>query len=333
MLRIRGCRREGGEPVRELTFIGVSEDGSTLLLGSTDGAQYSVPLDERMQTALRRDRSGHRTPIVLDGASPRDIQNRIRHGQSPEDIEATTGLELERIMRFAGPVLAERAHVATQAQEVSLRDTGHERTLNSIVTDGLTLGGADAESMDWDAWRRDDTHWSVLVSWEPVDGVADGATAALFAFDPTDRTIESDDPASAWLLGESEDTDSALMDAVFAQTSTRPVLVAVPADDAWDDDANDLDAAETAIIARDEVMIVDLINLADGPPDEPANDDVTNEVYDTLPGLEVPATKKSRGVAARQPRSTGGDAQKSTRSRASVPSWDEILFGKGQPDK
>ena len=319
--------------MRELTFIGVSDDGSALLLGSTDGAQYSVSLDDRMQAALRRDRSGHRTPEVLDGASPRDIQNRIRHGQTPEDIEATTGLEMERILRFAGPVLAERAHVASQAQEVSLRDTGHERTLNTIVTDALSLGGADAESMEWDAWRRDDTHWSVLVSWEPADGVAEGATAALFAYDPADRTIESDDPASAWLLGEGDDVDTALIDAVFSQTAGRPVLVAVPAEDTWDDDVNDLDAAETAIIDRDEVMVVDLINLADGPPNEPANNDgVMDDVYDTLPGLEVPA-KKPRGVATRQPRSSSGDAQKSTRSRASVPSWDEILFGKGQPDK
>ena len=53
---------------------------------------------------------------------------------------------------------------------------------------------------------------------------------------------------------------------------------------------------------------------------------------DTLPGLEDPQAKQRRR-AERQPRTTRGDAQKSTRSRASVPSWDEILFGKGQPDK
>jgi hypothetical protein len=319
--------------VRELTFISVSEDGSTLLLGSTDGAQFSVPLDERLQSAIRRDRSGHRAPVILEGASPRDIQNRIRHGQSPEDIEATTGLELERILRFAGPVLAERAHVADQAKEVSLRDTGHERTLNAIVTDALTLGGADLDGVEWDAWRRDDTHWSVLVSWEPVDLVAEGATAALFSFEPTDRTIESDDPASAWLLGESADNDESLPLDTVAHLSGRPMLVAVPAnDDVWDDDSIDVDLSETAIIARDEALMVDFTDLADGPPGEPVDEAPLDDVYNTLPGLEVPQ-KTSRRTPQRQPRSTGGDAQKSGRSRASVPSWDEILFGKGQPDK
>jgi hypothetical protein len=314
--------------MRELSFINVSEDGTALLLGSTDGAAFSVPLDERLIAAIRRDRPSHRTPAVLDGTSPRDIQNRIRHGQTPQDIEATTGLELERIMRFAGPVLAERAHMASQAQEVSLRDTAHERTLNSIVVDALSAGGADLDTIEWDAWRHDETHWSVLVSWEPVDSVAEGATAALFTFDPADRTIDADDPASSWLLGEHEQDDEPVQEAAVI----RPLLVAVPADDAWDEDAQDLDAAETAIISRDDVMVVDLVDLADRPPKEPADERVINDVYDTLPGLEDPQAKQRR-KAARQPRATRGDAQKGTRSRASVPSWDEILFGKGQPDK
>lgn len=317
--------------MRDLTFVGISEDGSSLLLGSTDGAQYSVPIDDRLAAALRRDRSSSGQPVVLEGASPRDIQNRIRHGQTPEDIEATTGLDMERIVRFAGPVLAEREHVANQARGVSLRDTGHERTLDSIVKDALALGGAGTDEIEWDAWRRDDTHWSVLVSWDPVDSVADGATAALFAFDPADRTISSDDPASAWLLGEVTDLHAAARDRATASTG-RPMLVAVPADDdAWDDDAHDLDASETAIIARDEVMVVDLIDLADSPPSEPVDTSVLDDVYDTLPGLENPQPK--RRTAKRQPRVTNSDAQKSTRSRASVPSWDEILFGKGQPEK
>jgi len=316
--------------VRELTFINVSEDGASLLLGSTDGASYSVPLDERLMAAVRRDRSSHRTPAVLDGTSPRDIQNRIRHGQTPQDIEATTGLELERIMRFAGPVLAERAHIASQAQDISLRDTAHERTLNAIVVDALIAGGADVESVEWDAWRRDESHWSILVSWEPVDSVAEGATAALFSFDPADRTIDADDPASSWLLGEHDELDESTTDADAG--TVRPLLVAVPADDVWDEDGEDLDAAETALISRDDLMVVDLVDLADRPPTEPADQGVINDVYDTLPGLEDPQAKQRRR-AERQPRSTRGDAQKSTRSRASVPSWDEILFGKGQPDK
>ncbi len=314
--------------MRELTFINVSEDGSSLLLGSTDGASYSLPLDERLMAAVRRDRSGHRAPAVLDGTSPRDIQNRIRHGQTPQDIEATTGLELDRIMRFAGPVLAERAHIASQAQDVSLRDTSHERTLNTIVVDALSAAGADVDSVEWDAWRRDETHWSVLVSWEPVESVADGATAALFTFDPADRTIDADDPASSWLLGEHDELEEPAADGGVV----RPLLVAVQTDDAWDEDGEDLDAAETAIISRDDVLVVDLVDLADGPPEEPVDQGVINDVYDTLPGLEDPAAKQRRR-AQRQPRSTRGDAQKGTRSRASVPSWDEILFGKGQPDK
>jgi hypothetical protein len=268
--------------------------------------------------------------MPLDGSSPRDIQNRIRHGQTPQDIQATTDLELERIMRFAGPVLAERAHVADQAQSVSLRDTAYEQTLGAIVTQALAAGGADLGTVEWDAWRRDEVHWSILVSWEPVDAVADGATAALFSYNPTDRTIDSDDPASSWLLGEHHEIED---DSTAAESqSIRPVLVAVPTDDVWDDDNQDADATHTAIIPRDDVTVVGLVDLADRPPLEPTDQSVIDDVYDTLPGLEDPAAKKRR-KAARQPRSTRSEAGKGARSRASVPSWDEILFGKGQPDK
>ena len=185
--------------MRELTFINVSEDGTSLLLGSTDGATFSVPLDDRLLTAVRRDRAGQRPPTVLEGTSPRDIQNRIRHGQTPQDIEATTDLDLERIMRFAGPVLAERSHVASQAQQISLKDTAHERTLSAIVLESLEQGGADLESVEWDAWRRDETHWSILVCWEPVDEVADGATASGEAILSSVEAIRSTQPGNRTL--------------------------------------------------------------------------------------------------------------------------------------
>jgi len=316
--------------MRELAFVGLSDDGMSLVLSSTDGTRYTVPCDERLEAAVRRDRSRlGQLEIALDGTTPRDIQQRVRHGQSPDDIAASSGLAVERVMRFAGPVLAEREHVAAQARAVELRDGGVSRTVEDTVNDALARGGVDVDLVEWDAWRREDGRWSLLASWEPVDSVAVGATAALWVYDAAGRTVVSDDPASAWLLGEQP---TVLVD----DLDGRPLLVGLPSPDdldAWDDDLDDPDAALTAIVDRDSGAQV--VELVDRPPAEPDDSSPLDDLYDTLPGLARPeAGRVSRRARRKATRETpaSGDVQKGSKPRAQVPSWDEILFGSRNPE-
>jgi hypothetical protein len=316
--------------MRELAFVGLSDDGMSLVLSSTDGTRYTVPCDERLEAAVRRDRSRlGQLEIALDGTTPRDIQQRVRHGQSPDDIAASSGLAVERVMRFAGPVLAEREHVAAQARAVELRDGGVSRTVEDTVSEALARGGVDVELVEWDAWRREDGRWSLLASWDPVDSVAVGATAALWVYDAAGRTVVSDDPASAWLLGEQP---TVLVD----DLDGRPLLVGLPSPDdldAWDDDLDDPDAALTAIVDRDSGAQV--VELVDRPPAEPDDSSPLDDLYDTLPGLARPETGRvSRRARRKATRETpaSGDVQKGSKPRAQVPSWDEILFGSRNPE-
>ena len=316
--------------MRELAFVGLSDDGMSLVLSSTDGTRYTVPCDERLEAAVRRDRSRlGQLEIALDGTTPRDIQQRVRHGQSPDDIAASSGLAVERVMRFAGPVLAEREHVAAQARAVELRDGGVSRTVEDTVNDALARGGVDVDLVEWDAWRREDGRWSLLASWDPVDSVAVGATAALWVYDAAGRTVVSDDPASAWLLGEQP---TVLVD----DLDGRPLLVGLPSPDdldAWDDDLDDPDAALTAIVDRDSGAQV--VELVDRPPAEPDDSSPLDDLYDTLPGLARPeagrVSRRARRKATKVTPATG-DVQKGSKPRAQVPSWDEILFGSRNPE-
>jgi hypothetical protein len=316
--------------MRELAFVGLSDDGMSLVLSSTDGTRYTVPCDERLEAAVRRDRSRlGQLEIALDGTTPRDIQQRVRHGQSPDDIAASSGLAVERVMRFAGPVLAEREHVAAQARAVELRDGGVSRTVEDTVSEALARGGVDVELVEWDAWRREDGRWSLLASWDPVDSVAVGATAALWVYDAAGRTVVSDDPASAWLLGEQP---TVLVD----DLDGRPLLVGLPSPDdldAWDDDLDDPDAALTAIVDRDSGAQV--VELVDRPPAEPDDSSPLDDLYDTLPGLARPengrVSRRARRKATRETPASG-DVQKGSKPRAQVPSWDEILFGSRNPE-
>lgn len=317
--------------MRELSFVGLSDDGRSLVLSSTDGTRYAVPCDERLEAAVRRDRSRlGQLEIALDGTTPRDIQQRVRHGQSPDDIAASSGLALERVLRFAGPVLAEREHVAAQAREVELRVGGASRTLGDTVVDTLAGGGVDVELLEWDAWRREDGRWSLLASWDPVDTVAVGATAALWVYDPAGRTVAADDPAAGWLLGEQPTVS-------LDETDGRPLLVGLPTptdSDSWDDDLADPDAALTAIVDRDSGAQV--VELIDRPPAEPDDPSPLADLYDTLPGLARPeaarASRRGRRKAARETPPEPGDVQRGSKARAQVPSWDEILFGTRNPE-
>ncbi len=321
--------------MRELAFVGLSDDGTSLVLSSSDGTRYVVPCDERLESAVRRDRSRlGQLEIALDGTTPKDIQQRVRFGQTPDDIAASSGLPIERVLRFAGPVIAERQFIAAQALEVELRT--HDRTLEALVLDALALGGVDTDVVEWDAWRREDGRWSLLASWEPADNATPpvGAAAALWVYDPAGRTIVSDDSASSWLLGERpESVEHEPLE------PGRPHLVGLPAHDedvdTWDDDSHDPDAAFTAIVERHSGA--EVVDLADRPPVEPDDSAPLDDLYDTLPGLARPEASKpsrrERRKAARPTPAPAGDAAKGNKARASVPSWDEILFGTKNPER
>ena len=52
---------------------------------------------------------------------PRDIQARIRAGETPESVAAAAQTTVDKVMPYAAPVLAEREHVAERAQRSSIR--------------------------------------------------------------------------------------------------------------------------------------------------------------------------------------------------------------------
>ena len=125
--------------MQDLTPVGLSEDGTTLVLISSSGEEYAVRVDTRLRAALRGEnaRLGQLEMKMDSALRPRDIQARIRAGESPEDVAAAAKTTVEAIMPYAGPVLAERAHVAQTALKASLRRRSGEAT-----SQARTLGEA-----------------------------------------------------------------------------------------------------------------------------------------------------------------------------------------------
>ena len=132
---------------------------------------------------------------------PRDIQTRIRAGESPEVVAAAAQTTVDRIMNYAMPVLAERAHVAERAQRASVRRRSGEGPgglLGDAIVERLRSRNVDPASVEWDAWRRDDGRWSLTASYSS-DG---NATKAAFVYDAAGRYVVAEDDESRWLVGE-----------------------------------------------------------------------------------------------------------------------------------
>ena len=110
-----------------LRLTGVSQDGRKLLLVSDAGVEFTVDVDDRLRAVLDQSPGGDQArlaqlEIQMDSTlRPRDIQARIRSGETPESVAQVAGTSVEKVMPYAAPVLAERAHVAQRAQRASIR--------------------------------------------------------------------------------------------------------------------------------------------------------------------------------------------------------------------
>jgi hypothetical protein len=330
-----------------LTLAGLSEDGKRLLLRDDDGEQHSVDVDDTLRAAIRGEhaRTGQ-LEITMDSAlRPRDIQARIRAGETAEAVAQAAQSSVERIMPYAAPVLAERAHVAQRAQLSSVRRRSGEagaRTLGDAVAAQLRSVAGDPTSVEWDSWRREDGRWTLTGAFS-----GPGRTGtATFVFDVRGNFVTLEDDDARWLVGEQlsrpaqpaagqEETSASHDD---LQQARRRRLSSVPPDelplgeDAIElvhDEPTDaeptLDLTEAASDVRSDAR--DARRAQDAPPaarpdEEPAAGTDAEPEAEEPEQSEEPAAEER---PARRPARKG-------RGRASVPSWDEIMFGGGKSD-
>ena len=314
-----GPRRPGPQ---HLTLDAVSSDGKQLLLVDTEGSEFTVDIDPRLRAALS-DRPGRRLENQMDSMlRPRDIQARIRSGESPESVADAAKTTVDKVMPYAAPVLAEREHVAERAQRSSIRRptsdvSGGARTLGEAVGGRLRSLNVDPETVTWDAWRREDGRWSLVARFSTSgrDGRAE------LTYDQPGNFVLLDNDDARWLVGE--DLPDHQPHAVDERPQPRRRLSSVPQDE--------LPLGEDAI-----ELVSDDRGIGAEQPLEAFLDD--------HPGMDETALREEAADAAALDRDPDGTAEqpvveepprrpvKKTRGRASVPSWDEIMFGGGNPE-
>ncbi|HEX2316644.1 MAG TPA: septation protein SepH, partial [Thermomonospora sp.] len=193
--------------MQELRLVAVSEDGTYLVLATAGrGTRFTLPVDDRLRAAVRGhfSRLGQFEIEVESPLRPKEIQARIRAGETAEEIAESAGIPVERVRWFEGPVLQEREYMAQQAQRVPVRRPGESAPgppLGEMVEERLNRGGVDLEDVEWDSWKCEDSTWRVRLSF-----FDDGRPhAAEWLFDPRRRHLSPMDEVAARLTAQEWD--------------------------------------------------------------------------------------------------------------------------------
>ncbi|MGW6926093.1 septation protein SepH [Streptomyces sp. NPDC054950] len=336
----------------ELRVVAVSNDGTRLVLKAADSTEYTLPIDERLRAAVRGDRPrlGQIEIEVESHLRPRDIQARIRAGATAEEVAQMAGIPVDRVRRFEGPVLAERAFMAERARKTPVRRPGENAgpQLGEAVQERLLLRGADKDTVQWDSWRRDDGTWEVLL----VYLVAGEPHSASWTYDPPRRLVQAVDDEARSLIGESDDLAAPEPSFPFVpriarlprdrpldRALDRPSLPAQPSEPTEESTGERERDSLTSLLEAVPSFRGDMVvpeRPADPAPEEPDEQEPAAE--------EPPAPAASAGSAyadVLMPRSVGSHRDRLVGAtdrqaeadgvrpgrRAAVPSWDEIVFG------
>ena len=331
--------------MQDLRVIGL-ENGA-LLVASADGTRFRIPIDEVLQSKLRQSVP---EPGVGRKLAPREIQAHIRSGMSAQDVASITGVPLEYIQRFEGPVIAEREFVVQSALDVPVHTAGDTdpmrqgKTFGTAIRERLhDLGGINER---WASWKDVATGWVVKLSFTANQIEHD----ARWSFDPKKQalspmnneaiTLSQQGDAAGTLMprlravsaGESHQEPSRFDSGAFAldRADIQPEPTAEPirmnrAQTQGDPPTHGnqtADLLEALRRRRGEREAATFDDDFEGRSPHPSAGTIRiSEVeIDVFPGEERPRTT--------QPQPIG---RGSRRGRVAMPSWDEIVFG-ARPD-
>jgi hypothetical protein len=338
--------------MRQLRFVALAEDGGSALLETTDdGERFALPVDAALRDTLRADlprlapaTSSAPPPLpspapaavppppvasppppaavapAADPVGPREIQMRVRAGESPEELATASGMSLDRVMRFAGPVMDERRRIADEARRARARRSGDTAEAKLVVfgeavDQRFGAHGIDPESITWDARRREDGEWLVAASWRG----GDSTHSAEWLFSRTGRSVTPMDDTAADLLSDRP------IRPVAPPEPPRPSLVTAP-------------PLAPGIVAfppmpdahTGPVPVVEEVFDQEAPPEGPRTVPplvpAATLSYDEPPlplGITEPVRPNVRNLGVRRRE----ESEEDKAARARIPSWDDILLG------
>jgi len=321
--------------MRDLGLSRLSEDRTYLIArDAVSGEEFRIRADQRAKSLIDTLAPTDKTvrgqlEIKMEiSLSPRDIQGRIRRGESPDMVADAAGVEVGRIMAYAIPVLAEREYMVEQARKAVIRRRyveGAGILLGALVNERLLARGGSPEAAAWDSWRREDGRWALHITPEGA------SEAASFIFDVQGRYVLPADELAHDLVGDfavPDAGDMAIADAVRSQIEETNAPDFFEPGDEHPEGVSSLKAARDRR-AMEQLALGDDI----GEVGEPRLDDESNDISaeEAEPASEAYDEEIAHDMAVPDDASPSSQQRKKRHERRRVPSWDEIMFG-GKPE-
>ena len=273
----------------ELRLTGKSEDGNHLALVDTDGAEYSLRISDTLRATVNQPRLTS-VPAVdaTESISVKEIQRRLRAGESFEQIAREGQTTVDKVERFSGPIMQEREYILNNARQLIMRKDAHrtDLTFGDVVLAKLAPRGVDVDQISWNTWRLADGTWHIELHYPNRDGNG----IATWNFDLSRRALDASDDNGAWLIDEEPPVRAAAPAMIYSEP-THPSRAEERAD-------FNQPTPEPEI-----VRIADLLNASDEKAETPR-------------------------LAVIRETPSAADSQDGITARAKVPSWDEIMFGR-----
>jgi len=335
-----------------VNLVGPAEDGLHIVVETDGGEQYTLAITDELRHAVRYARpkpSYDAADESSDQLTPKEIQQRIRAGLTAAELAELTGAPVESLEKFEPPVLAERAYVAELARTTRIGRDPSAPALGELVVDRLAGRGVDQDDIAWDAWREVEEPWQVA-----VDFSAGGRNVrAQWTFDHSSRTLTAEDDEARWLT-ETELLDVPIprrhLSAVPASDDFAPLPEHRPAMPATGEGAPEPLTEEDQLedeVDPTEALLEDL-DARRGSREAPADvdDDHDDELFEGFGPANQRQAETGFGQSMPHPAGSALRPEPATKAeeasdnppteelerparkgRASVPSWDEIVFG------
>ncbi len=185
----------------ELRLTGKTPDGLHLALTNTDGDEFTVRISDTLRATVNQPRlSAVNSDDHSEEMSVKEIQRRLRSGESMEAIAREGNISVDKVKRFAGPILQERLFIINMVHEISLRKESvrEESEFLQAIELKLAARGVDIDQLAWQTWRAIDGTWII----ELIFPNRDGSGKAQWSFDQSKRTLAPLDDNGRWLMGE-----------------------------------------------------------------------------------------------------------------------------------
>lgn len=185
----------------ELRLTGKNPEGTHITLTNGSGEEFTVRISDTLRATVNQPRLS--AVIASDDEqimSVKEIQRRLRAGETMDAIARDGRISVEKVERFAGPILQERIYILDQAFAVVLRKESarDQETFEDVVIARLAPMGVDSDSLSWNTWRIDDGTWTINLSYPNRDGHGN----ATWNFDLNRRSVTATNENGRWMLGQ-----------------------------------------------------------------------------------------------------------------------------------